>query len=70
MALRVSARAMVFSYHRPMGCLPIPLFALIGFGIGYLVDSRTGSVWGGGIGLVIGLVLMVVVFRAMRKANR
>lgn len=53
-----------------MGCLPIPLLALIGFGIGYLVDSRPGSLWGGGIGLVVGLALTVLVFRAMRRANR
>lgn len=53
-----------------MGCLPLPLFMLIGFGIGYLVDSRVGAVWGGGIGLVVGLVLAVLLVRAMRKANR
>ncbi len=53
-----------------MGCLPIPLFALLGCGIGYLVDSRPGSLWGAGIGLLIGLVLTVIVFRAMRRANR
>ncbi len=53
-----------------MGCLPLPLFMLIGFGIGYVIDSRTGAVWGGGIGLAIGLVLTVLLVRAMRKGNR
>lgn len=53
-----------------MGCLPLPLFMLIGFGIGYAIDDRVGSVWGGGIGLLVGLVLTVILFRAMRKANR
>lgn len=53
-----------------MGCLPIPLFALIGFGIGYLVDARPGSLWGGGVGLVLGIGLTALFVRAMRKANR
>lgn len=53
-----------------MGCLPLPLFMLAGLGIGYLVDSRTGAVWGGGIGLVIGLVLTALLVRAMRRGNR
>jgi F0F1-type ATP synthase assembly protein I len=43
---------------------------LIGFGIGYAIDSRAGAVWGGGIGLLIGLVLAVLLVRAMRKGNR
>jgi hypothetical protein len=43
---------------------------LIGFGIGYAIDSRTGAVWGGGIGLVIGLVLTALLVRAMRRSNR
>ena len=54
----------------PMGCLPVPLIALIGFAIGYAIDGRAGSVWGGGIGLLIGLVLAAVLLRAMRRANR
>ncbi|WP_213949947.1 hypothetical protein [Luteibacter sp. dw_328] len=53
-----------------MGCLPLPLFMLMGFGIGYAIDSRTGAVWGGGIGLVIGLVLTALLVRAMRRSNR
>lgn len=53
-----------------MGCLPIPLFALLGFGLGYLIDNRPGSLWGGGIGLLLGLVGTALVVRAMRRANR
>jgi len=53
-----------------MGCLPVPLIALIGFAIGYFVDGRTGSVWGGGIGLIVGLALAVILLRAMRRVNR
>lgn len=53
-----------------MGCLPVPLIALIGFGIGYAVDGRDGSLWGGGIGLVVGVVLAALLLRALRKANR
>jgi len=53
-----------------MGCLPIPLIALVGFAIGYAVDGRPGSVWGGGIGLLIGLALAALLLSAMRRANR
>jgi len=53
-----------------MGCLPIPVIALIGFGIGYAVGGRVASVWGGGIGLVVGVVLAALLLRALRKANR
>lgn len=53
-----------------MGCLPVPLIALIGFAIGYFIDGRAGSVWGGAIGLVIGLMLAAILLRAMRRANR
>jgi hypothetical protein len=73
MALRVSARAMflvVFLYASSMGCLPIPLFALIGFAIGHLIDARMGALWGGGVGLLIGVAGTALVVRAMRRANR
>jgi hypothetical protein len=53
-----------------MGCLPIPLFALTGFGIGYLIDARSGALWGGGIGLMVGIAGTAVVVGAMRRANR
>ncbi len=41
-----------------MGCLPVPLLFLLGFGIGYLVDGQRGALWGGGIGLLLGLAGM------------
>lgn len=53
-----------------MGCLPIPVFALLGCGIGYLVDDRVGSLFGAGIGLLLGLLGTAMVFLAMRRANR
>jgi hypothetical protein len=53
-----------------MGCLPIPLFALIGFAIGHLIDARMGALWGGGVGLLIGVAGTALVVRAMRRANR
>jgi len=51
---------------RSMGCLPVPLFFLLGFGIGYAVDGATGALWGAGIGLVIGLAGMGWMIRLMR----
>ncbi len=49
-----------------MGCLPLPLLFLLGFGIGYLADGRTGALWGAGIGLLLGLFAMGWLIRAMR----
>ncbi|WP_183422317.1 hypothetical protein [Luteibacter sp. Sphag1AF] len=57
-------------YHCAMGCLPLPLFLLLGFGVGYLVDGRNGSLWGSIIGLAIGLALAGWLLSAMRRANR
>lgn len=49
-----------------MGCLPLPLLFLLGFGVGYLVDGRTGALWGAGVGLLLGLIAMGLLIRAMR----
>jgi hypothetical protein len=49
-----------------MGCLPLPLLFLLGFGIGYLADGRSGALWGAGIGLLLGLFAMGWLIRAMR----
>jgi len=49
-----------------MGCLPIPLFFLVGFGVGYVVDGQSGALWGAGIGLLVGLVSTGVMIRALR----
>jgi hypothetical protein len=68
MALRVSARAM--SYNGGMGCLPLPIFLLLGCGIGWFAGEKTGAVYGAGIGLAVGLVLTFFLFRAMRRGNR
>jgi hypothetical protein len=77
MALRVSARAMSYwatchvgPYNGRMGCLPLPIFMLLGCGIGWLAGEKAGSIYGAGIGLLIGAVLTVLLFRAMRKGNR
>ncbi|WP_424683593.1 hypothetical protein [Frateuria sp. YIM B11624] len=50
-----------------MGCLPVPLFFLFGFGIGYAVDGAHGAVWGAGIGLGLGLAGMGWMIRLMRS---
>lgn len=52
-----------------MGCLPVPLLFLLGFGIGYLADGQRGALWGAGIGLLLGLAAMswfVVLMRRRR----
>lgn len=50
-----------------MGCLPVPLFFLLGFGIGYAVDGAQGALWGAGIGLGLGLAGMGWMIRLMRS---
>jgi len=52
-----------------MGCLPVPLFFLIGFGVGYLVDGQHGALWGAGIGLAVGLIGMGIMIKAMRGSD-
>lgn len=49
-----------------MGCLPLPLLFLFGFGIGYLAAGRTGALWGAGFGLLLGLFAMGWLIRLMR----
>jgi tetrahydromethanopterin S-methyltransferase subunit B len=53
-----------------MGCLPLPIFLLLGCGIGWLAGEKSGAVYGSVIGLAIGLVLTFLLFRAMRRGNR
>ena len=50
-----------------MGCLPVPLFFLLGFGVGYPVDGAQGALWGAGIGLDLGLAGMGWMIRLMRS---
>ena len=49
-----------------MGCLPLPLLFLAGFGLGWLIDGASGALWGAGIGLVLGLAAMGWLVRAIR----
>jgi hypothetical protein len=49
-----------------MGCLPVPLFFLLGFGIGYAVRGGPGALWGAGIGLALGLAGTGWMIRLMR----
>jgi len=66
-------RALFFRAHcfqeTHMGCLPVPLFFLIGFGVGYLVDGQHGALWGAGIGLAVGLIGMGIMIKAMRGSD-
>ncbi len=50
-----------------MGCLPIPLLFLLGFGLGYAVAGPSGALWGAGIGLILGLAGLGWMIRAMRS---
>lgn len=50
-----------------MGCLPVLLLFPLGAGIGYLVAGERGALWGAGIGVTCGLVLMGLLIRAMRQ---
>jgi len=50
-----------------MGCLPILLLLPAGFGIGYLIGGDIGGLWGAGIGLLAGLVLLALFARALRQ---
>ena len=49
-----------------MGCLPVPLLFLAGFGLGWLANGSTGALWGAGIGLLLGFSAMAWLVRAMR----
>ncbi len=49
-----------------MGCLPVMLLFLAGFGCGYLLDGRAGALWGAAAGLCLGALLGVVVTRMLR----
>ena len=49
-----------------MGCLPVMLLFVLGFGLGYLLDGRGGAIWGAGIGLVLGALLGVLLTRLLR----
>jgi len=52
-----------------MGCLPVPLFFLLGVGIGYAVAGQNGALWGAGIGLVAGLIGMAILVKALRGGD-
>jgi len=49
-----------------MGCLPVLLLFPLGAGVGYLVGGDVGALWGAGLGVVLGLLLMGLLIRAMR----
>jgi hypothetical protein len=49
-----------------MGCLPVLLLFPLGAGVGYLVGGDVGALWGAGIGVGLGLLLMGLLIRALR----
>lgn len=52
-----------------VGCLPLPLFFLLGVGLGYAVDGKHGALWGAGIGLVLGLAGMGTLVVLLRRGR-
>ncbi len=50
-----------------MGCLPVLLLFPLGAGIGYLIGGELGALWGAGIGVVLGLLLLGLLIRMMRQ---
>ncbi|TPG38016.1 hypothetical protein EAH79_17230 [Sphingomonas koreensis] len=55
-----------------IGCLFPVLFALGGMVLGALMDGQQGSIWGGALGLAIGLAVpaaWLYVLAAARKRN-
>jgi hypothetical protein len=53
--------------HQTMGCLPVPLFFLLGFGLGLAIDGQRGALWGAGIGLALGLAGMGWLVMLLRR---
>ncbi len=52
-----------------IGCL-LPVFLLVaGAAVGGVVGGSTTGLWGGGVGLAVGLILMVLVFWAFERAR-
>ncbi len=52
-----------------IGCLPPLILLILGAGIGALIGGSTDAVYGGLVGLVIGLVGMVVLVWILMKAR-
>ena len=50
-----------------MGCLPLLLLFPLGAGVGYLVAGAIGALWGAGIGVVLGALLMGLLISFMRR---
>ena len=49
-----------------MGCLPVMLLLVVGFGVGYAIDGRGGAVVGAGIGLLLGAVAGIALMHLLR----
>lgn len=50
-----------------MGCLPVWLWFPLGAGRGYVIAGESGSLWGAGGGVLLGLLPMGWLIRAMRR---
>ncbi len=49
-----------------MGCLPVLLLFALGLGVSYVLGGEVGGVWGAGIGVALGLLVMILLLRAVR----
>lgn len=53
-----------------MGCLPLLLLFPLGFGVGYVIAGSSGALWGAGIGLLLGVLVMGLFIKALRRRHR
>jgi hypothetical protein len=66
---RYAALKVIFKDIAMVGCLPPLILLILGAGIGALIGGSTDAVYGGLVGLAIGLVVMVVLVWILMKAR-
>jgi len=64
-----SALKAIFKDLAMIGCMPPLILLILGAGIGALIGGSTDAVYGGLVGLAIGLVVMVILIWILMKAR-
>jgi hypothetical protein len=67
LAIEENHREWFSSQTLTVGCLSILLLFPPGAGIGYLLAGDIGALWGAGIGVVLGVLLMAMLLRFLRR---